>query len=106
MCWLRLTELEAKLIKVEKCPRCHIVPVANFRPVVIRLPYGPTYKMYVDRKAAKDLQDPIVVECMSTGAKHYTSQATWGSTAFKWTGRNDVAPALWVETKDSVIILP
>lgn len=67
-------------------------------------------KLYVNRTCASKLEPPIVVEDCDTGKRWYARNVKIGdyphpygasmwAAEFKWTGRIDTAPALWIETE-------
>jgi hypothetical protein len=80
----------------------------------VTLPAGITRKLFVDRKRAALGKPPIVVEEETPGngvTRWYARDVKgWGWPArgpamefeFKWTGRNDIAPALWIETDNEL----
>lgn len=74
---------------------------------VITLQRGVRRKLFVDRKAAARLEPPIVVE-EPNGTRYYarniegwSRDSNWPEPTFefKWSGNNEDAPVLWIETE-------
>lgn len=72
---------------------------------VLVLPGEVRRKLFVDRKAAAHLRLPIIVEDPN-GERHYARHVRFVDkpcephhTEFKWSGNNNDAPALWIETE-------
>lgn len=98
---VRMLESQQKLVDVMEQTHERFPPHVS----VVTLPAGTLRKLFVNRKCAAQLEPPIMVEddkgkrWYARHVKAITPLGEWGEAfEFKWTGSNDVAPALWIET--------